>query len=125
MGERLFSIDEARALMPAVRRHADELVHARGDLAELSRELRVEGRSRLGGLPEAKALDARLGELLGWFPAQGLEVKGLAPLLLDFPAELDGVSVRLCWLEGEPELGWYHRSDLGIIGRRQLPVEPA
>ena len=125
MGERLFSIDEARALMPAVRRQADELVHARGDLAELSRELRVEGRSRLGGLPEAKALDARFGELLGWFPAQGLEVKGLAPLLLDFPAELDGVSVRLCWLEGEPELGWYHRSDLGIIGRRQLPVEPA
>jgi hypothetical protein len=66
-----------------------------------------------------------LGELLGWFPAQGLEVKGLAPLLLDFPAEFDGVSVRLCWLEGEFELGWYHRSDLGIVGRRRLPAEPA
>ena len=125
MGDRLFGVDEARALMPAVRRHATELVHARADLAELSRELRAEGHSRLGGLPEAKALDARLGELLGWFPAQGLEVKGLAPLLLDFPAEFDGVSVRLCWLEGELELGWYHRSDLGIVGRRRLPAEPA
>nr|MDQ3989732.1 DUF2203 domain-containing protein [Actinomycetota bacterium] len=37
----------------------------------------------------------------------------------------DGVSVRLCWLEGEPELGWYHRSDLGIIGRRRLPADTA
>jgi len=29
--------------------------------------------------------------------------------------------VRLCWLEGEPALAWYHRSDLGIAGRRRLP----
>lgn len=118
---RQFSIAEARALLPAVRRHAEELVEARADLAELSAELRAGGSSRPGALPEAKALEARLSELLAWFPEQGLEVKGVAPLLLDFPAELDGVSVRLCWLEGEHELAWYHRTDLGIVGRRRLP----
>jgi hypothetical protein len=31
------------------------------------------------------------------------------------------VSVLYCWLEGEPELGWYHRTDLGFAGRRRLP----
>jgi hypothetical protein len=121
MESRLFTVDEARALMPEVHRAADALITARADLAELSRQLRDEGHSPDGGVPEVKALEAQVSELLGWFPEQGIEVKGVAPLLVDFPAELDGVSVRLCWLESEVELGWYHRSDLGIVGRRRIP----
>ncbi|HEX8346789.1 MAG TPA: DUF2203 family protein [Actinoplanes sp.] len=42
-------------------------------------------------------------------------------MLVDFPADLGGVPVLLCWLEGEAELGWYHRLDLGFAGRRRLP----
>jgi len=118
---RTFTVPEAHALMPEVHRHAGELVTLRADLAEMSLDLRAGGSSAHGGLPEAKALEARLSELISWFSDQGLEVKGVAPLLVDFPAELEGVSVRLCWLEGEPELGWYHRTDLGIVGRRRLP----
>jgi hypothetical protein len=30
------------------------------------------------------------------------------------------VPVLLCWLEGEPELSWYHRLDLGFLARRRL-----
>jgi len=60
--------------------------------------------SALGGLAEMKALQARLDHMLEWFSGQGIELKGLAPVLVDFPAELDGESVRLCWLEGETEL---------------------
>lgn len=123
MGDhRLFGVQDARALLPEVRRRVDALVEARADLTELSMDLRRSGTSALGGIPEAKALQARLDEMLEWFPDQGIELKGFAPLLIDFPAELDGVSVRLCWLEGEPTLDWYHRSDLGIAGRRRLPL---
>jgi hypothetical protein len=118
---RLFGVDDARALLPEVRRRVAELVEARADLTELSMDLRQSGTSALGGLAEAKALQARLDEMLEWFPDQGVELKGFAPLLIDFPAEFDGVSVRLCWLEGESSLEWYHRSDLGIAGRRRLP----
>lgn len=107
-------------MMPEVRARADELVATRADLAELSHSLRSGDESPLGGKPEAKALEARIDEHIEWFNEQGIEVKGVAPLLVDFPAELDGVSVRLCWLEGEHELGWYHRSELGFLGRRQL-----
>jgi hypothetical protein len=119
---RTFTVDEARAMMPAVRERADEFVAIRGDLAELTRDLSEHGESRLGGLPEAKALEARMDELLSWFPEHGIELKGIAPLLIDFPAELEGVSVRLCWLEGDEGLGWYHRSDLGFAGRRRIPT---
>ncbi|MDQ3761485.1 MAG: DUF2203 domain-containing protein [Actinomycetota bacterium] len=118
---RLFGVHEARALLPEVRRRVDALIEARADLTELSVDLRRSGSSSLGGLAEMKALQARLDDMLEWFPGQGIEIKGFAPFLLDFPAELGGVSVRLCWLEGEPELAWYHRSDLGIAGRRRLP----
>ena len=74
----------------------------------------------LGGLPELKAAQARLDELLSTLRTGDLQVKGIAPLLLDFPAELDGVPVLLCWLEGDRDLEWYHRADLGFAGRRRL-----
>lgn len=119
--ERLFELAEARALMPEILRREALLVADRADLAELSWELRTHGSSARGGVAEVKALEARVDEQLAWFPAQGIELKGVAPLLIDFPAVLDGVSVRLCWLEGDPSLGWYHRSELGFLGRRRLP----
>ncbi|MGH3870863.1 MAG: DUF2203 domain-containing protein [Pseudonocardiaceae bacterium] len=118
---RLFQVPEARALLPEVRRRVDALIEARANLTELSFDLRQAGSSALGGLAEMKALQARLDDMLEWFRDQCIELKGFAPFLIDFPAEFDGVSVRLCWLEGEPTLAWYHRSDLGIAGRRRLP----
>ena len=120
--ERLFTLGEARGLLPDVLKRADEVISVRADLVELQAALELgEPRSRLGGLAEAKGFQAQLSELLGWFPAQGIELKSIAPLLLDFPAEMDGESVLLCWLEGERELGWYHIPDYGFAGRRVIP----
>jgi hypothetical protein len=118
--ERTFTLDEARALLPEVLDRADAFVLIRADMAELAHDLAQGAGSPLGGLAEAKAYEARMDEILGWFDERGIEVKGVAPLLVDFPAVLDGVSVRLCWLEGDRELAWYHRSDLGFLGRRPL-----
>lgn len=118
---RLFEVDEASALLPEVRRRVGAFIAIRADFIEVSFDLRHCGSSPLGGVAEMKALQARMDEMLEWFPARGIEVKGVAPVLVDFPAELAGVSVRLCWLEGESELAWYHRSELGLAGRRRLP----
>ena len=119
--DRTFTIAEARALMPALLEHADEAIETRANLVELKAALGAGEPSLLGGLPEAKALEARLSELIAWFEGEGLELKGIAPLLLDFPAELDGEPVLLCWLEGDRELSWYHRLPYGFAGRRRLP----
>jgi hypothetical protein len=92
------------------------------DAAELAAAVASGGRpSPLGGLPEFKAAQARLDDLLSAVQETGVQLKGLAPLLLDFPSEIDGEQVLLCWLEGDRELGWYHRLDLGFAGRRPLP----
>jgi hypothetical protein len=120
--DRVFTVGQARGLLPELLARADELVTLRADLVELQIALKAGVPSPLGGLPEAKGFEAQLAELLGWISAQGLEIKGIAPLLLDFPAELDGDTVLLCWLEGERELSWYHKLEHGFAGRRRIPA---
>jgi hypothetical protein len=118
----LFTLSEARIELARLRPVLDELVVVRADAAELAAALSAGGApTRLGGLPEWKAAEARLDELMTKIQQTGAELRGLVPLLVDFPADLDGMPVLLCWLEDEPELAWYHRPDLGFAGRRRLP----
>ena len=117
----LFTLEEARAVLGQVRPVLDEVVAVRADAADLAAALRAGAPSPLGGVAEAKAYEARLDELMTTVQQTGVELKGWAPLLLDFAADLDGQPVLLCWLEGDPDLGWYHRADAGFPGRRRLP----
>jgi hypothetical protein len=118
--DRTFTLADARDLMPELLAKAAELIEIRANLVEVQAALAARSGSTLGGLPEAKGFQARLSEIMGWFSATGLEVKGIAPLLLDFPSELAGEPVLLCWLEGEHELGWYHPLAYGFAGRRRV-----
>jgi hypothetical protein len=117
-----FTVAEARARMPGVLLTTAEIVRTRADLVELRSALEAGIESPLGGIAEGKALEARLHDLLGSFES-GIQLKGWAPVLIDFPARFDGHDVLLCWLEGEPELAWYHRVELGFAGRRPIPSE--
>jgi len=118
----LFTLAEARTELARLRPVLNELVVVRADAAELATGLAAGSKAtRLGGRPEWKAAEARLDELMTMVQQTGAELKDLAPLHVDFPADLHGVPVLLCWLEGEPGLAWYHRADLGFAGRRRLP----
>ena len=118
----LFTLAQSRTELARLFPVLDQLVAVRADVVELAAALAPGGEpTALGGLPEWKAAEARLNELMAEVQGTGVELKGVAPLLLDFPAELDGAPVLLCWLEGEAELTWYHRPDLGFAGRRRLP----
>lgn len=119
----LYSVDQARAVLRELRPLVVDLIAVRADTAELGAALRQGVQSPLGGLPELKAAQARFDELVSSIAAHDLDVKGIAPLLLDFPAELDGVPILLCWLEGDDDVGWYHRADAGFAGRRPLPAD--
>ncbi|MGH9245542.1 MAG: DUF2203 domain-containing protein [Acidimicrobiales bacterium] len=121
MAPQTFTLSEARALLPDVRRTADRVIGVRADLIELTTDLARRSPSHLGGVPEAKALEAQLDDLLSWFRTRGIEVKGWAPLLLDFPGVIDDEPALLCWLEGEGDIAWYHRPEHGFAGRRRLP----
>jgi hypothetical protein len=115
------ALDDARRVLATLRPHLDELIALRADLTELRTDLNGEGSSPLGGLAEAKALEARLYAAMEQITAEGVQVKGYAPLLLDWPGELDGRPVLWCWLEGDPDIAWYHRVECGFAGRRPVP----
>jgi hypothetical protein len=116
----MVTLDDAREALARLRPRIDEFVAVRADLAELRADLAERGRSPLGGLPEIKAHEARLHAALESFSEYGVQVKGIAPLLLDWPGERGGVAVLWCWLEGDADIGWYHRADCGFLGRRPI-----
>ncbi|WP_088287982.1 DUF2203 domain-containing protein [Kineosporia sp. A_224] len=123
----IFTVEEAREVLTGLLPLLDRVVEVRADARQLGADLDAGAAGGadgggLGGLPELKAAQARLDDLLTQVQATGVELKGFAPLLLDFPADLDGVPVLLCWVEGERALDWYHRADLGFAGRRRLPL---
>jgi hypothetical protein len=120
-----FTVAQARAELDRLQPLLAEFVTLRADAAELAAAL-AGGlpATAAGGVPELKGAQARLDEMVGTIRSSGVEVKGFAPLLLDFPAHLDGLPVLLCWLEGDRELTWYHRLDLGFAGRRLLDGSP-
>src|SRR5262249_57107809 len=68
--DRIFTLDQARLLMPDLLAKADDVVAARADLMELQTALNQGTDSPLSGIPEVKALEARLREILGWFTAE-------------------------------------------------------
>ena len=116
-----FTIEEADALLPEVAERMERLAalqrRAAAGLAGARRRARRNGHR--GGLDSAVA--GEMGSLLSWFEENHLQVKGVAPPLVDFPAEYGGREVLLCWTEGEERIGWYHLPDAGFAGRR--PVE--
>lgn len=116
---RLWTVEEARAEVPRVRAVADEVIVLRARIVEGA--TRHDQGDESVVIADLKAWEARLAELLDGMRADGIEIKGWAPLLVDFPALLEGREVLLCWLEGETDLGWYHEPAHGFAGRRRLP----
>jgi hypothetical protein len=119
------SLVQARHLLAVLRPRIDTLIQLRADLAELRADLAGDATSPLGGRAEAKALEARIYAVMEELGTQGTQVKGYAPLLLDWPGELRGRPVLWCWLEGDPDIAWYHRVECGFAGRRPVPGELA
>ena len=116
----MYTLDEARDRLASLRPQIAALIAKRADLAELRADITAGQPSPHGRLAEAKAWEAELFADLEAFAEAGAQVKGFAPLLLDWPGERDGTAVLWCWLEGDADLDWYHRVDCGFAGRRRV-----
>jgi hypothetical protein len=116
----VFTLPQARQVLAELRPRIDEMIARRADLAELRADLDNDGISPLGGLAEAKALEAQVFAVLEEITSRGVQLKGYGPVLLDFPGERDGRPVLWCWLEGDAGIEWYHRIECGFAGRRRV-----
>lgn len=96
------------------------------EMSELARTTAVEIASLtpeelLRQRPAARVLVEELDAVVQEIEASGVHLKDVQLGLVDFPAEVDGEIVYLCWQFGEPEIAFWHRVEDGFGGRRPLP----
>ena len=125
MERRLFTLTEANALLPQLRRTLQTLLDARQKIIDAQPELWPVLEKAMGNGGSKKA-----GEMLKYFErvqrnAQaiqelGIEIKDINTGLVDFPAERDGRVVYLCWRYGEGDIEYWHELDAGFAGRQPL-----
>lgn len=122
----LFTVEEANALLPRIRPRVAEL---RAILQRISQRrpalARVIGKlvPTNGGNRAASDTVAdlqRFERLIGEINGFGCELKDVNMGLIDFPAEINGRVVYLCWQYGEDEVMWWHELEAGYAGRRRL-----
>lgn len=121
--ERTYTLEQASSVLPEARQRIVEVAAMAGELQRMAQTI-DQGAADDGAIPDAKALEARIDESLGWFRDRDIQVKGVAPALLDFPARAvaDGetVDVLLCWREGEDDIAFYHPRETGYLGRQPV-----
>ncbi len=65
-------------------------------------------------------LHKSIRDILEQITERGIIVRDLDRGLVDFPAIRDGQEIYLCWVRGEPEVGFWHGTDTGFAGRQPL-----
>jgi hypothetical protein len=124
----LYTVDRANRTLPLMRRIVEDIVReherwqdaiARLDLLMATSTDTVD--LRIVALEKevqtiARDIDAFQGEL----EALDIQLKDRRLGLVDFPTELDGRRVLLCWRLGEPSVQYWHDEDAGYAGRQPL-----
>lgn len=120
---RYFTPSEANALLPIVAglvTQAAALLREVRELRDRAREPDNDERERTTLLARAHERREEAEDLIQQIADHGVEVKGIDPALLDFPAQRHGQEVLLCWREGETRVAWWHPLHTGFEGRRPL-----
>lgn len=129
---KIFTVEEANAHLPLVRRIVADMVTLSSDLFDRREHLlqlqerRPDGavnvyQEELAQIQEDLERDMeRLQEYVDELVELGVEPKDAREGLVDFPALLDGKLVYLCWKYDEPEVLFWHDLGAGFAGRQPL-----
>jgi hypothetical protein len=122
VSERLFTIEEASAELPELRRRLPALRDARQGLIISTQRIDDAVAADGGGVAGSDwfAHQQRLKAEVTYLADRGILLRDPDTGLVDFPAERDGTRVFLCWRLGEDEVGFYHAEHGGFSGRKPL-----
>src|ERR1700756_159377 len=133
MSERTFTLDEAQSLLPVLESLLRTAIAAKKIVDEtdaqqqaLQHRVFLAGGMFLDIVPLArkkaertKAIQ-RVKDAMAEIDAIGVQVKDLDIGLLDFPCEVDGQLVLLCWKLGEKAITHWHGVSEGFAGRKPV-----
>jgi hypothetical protein len=119
-----YTRDEARGLLPQLRKWLAELNRHREDVQRYEKRLSnlAESGNDIGGETVndwIRAL-AAMQQVLAEFQHRRIFIKDLSRGLLDFPAIIGGKEVFLCWEQDEDDVEHWHDLDAGYSGREKL-----
>src|ERR1051325_11560114 len=125
---RVFTLHEARGLIPMLRRLLAHMTAARDRLLDLRVEIDLARENApFGGGSPAGPISLKymleFTEAIQEIQALGVQVKDFRNGLIDFPYEYEGRIVYLCWKPDEDEINWWHETDAGFVARQPLTEE--
>jgi hypothetical protein len=134
MAPRQFTLEEAESLLPRLtelmielRARKEEYDNFMRRVEELGQKMRGNGHLVDAELKAAQAGLEQSAESVSQVAEQihdtGCELKGIEEGLIDFPTQMEGREVYLCWQFGEERIDWWHELDTGFAGRQPLGRE--
>lgn len=122
--EKHYTREEARALLPEIRRWLARLNQLRKDVEKFERRLgQMAAQSAdIGGETVNHWIRtlADMQQILVEFQRRQIFIKDLDRGLIDFPAIIGGREVFLCWEADEEDIEFWHDLESGFAGRERL-----
>ncbi len=133
MSDRTFTLAEAQTLLPVLESLLRAAITSKQLMEEVEAEMQaLTHRIFLNGgthvdvvatarrkAERAKA-EQRAKDALAEIDSIGVQVKDIDTGLLDFPCEVDGRIVLLCWKMGEAAITHWHSPEEGFAGRKPI-----
>jgi len=125
----LFTVERANRTLPLVRKIVEDVVRQHRLWREKILELDLVASSARAGEPreraeererEAQSLAREIDGYQQELERLGIQLKDRRLGLVDFPSEMNGRQILLCWRLGEPEVQFWHELDAGYAGRQPL-----
>jgi hypothetical protein len=119
-----YTREEAKALLPQVRKWLEQLEQSRDHLLKVDKRLSSlmePGRDAGGELVNSWARTmADFRTAMSEFQQREILIKDIDRGLIDFPAIIGGKEVFLCWEKDEEDIEFWHDLDTGYAGRERL-----
>src|SRR5208282_400456 len=133
MSDHTFTLDEAQSLLPILESLLRAAIDGKklietvdGEFQELAHSVFLSGGSLVNVVKVArrkaereKAIQ-RVKDAIAEIDAIGVQVKDLDIGLLDFPCEVEGEIILLCWKLGEKGITHWHGISEGFAGRKPI-----
>lgn len=127
--DKVFTVEQANRMLPLVRRIVEDAVREYVRWQDRVREFELASVQSTVDHPDLIALELeqdvqRLAESIDSYVHEiqqlGVQMKSLDNGIVDFPAELDGRPILLCWQLGEGSVEFWHEAEGGFSGRQPL-----
>jgi len=133
VSDRTFTLDEAQTLLPVLESLLRTAISGKKLIEEVEAEqhalvhrIFMNGGMFLDVVPLARRkaerakAEQRAKDALAEIDSIGVQVKDIDIGLLDFPCEVDGRVILLCWKLGETSITHWHGTQEGFAGRKPI-----